>query len=418
MTELVEKRPGMLAGLRRLHKFPLLIKHLGIKGSIRYILSRLLPWYKTPVPQRAKIDIFAFYEFLQQSPTTAITDTQSIAPNTLNWVIPDFGIGSGGHLNIFRMIMHLEKLGYENRIIIVTPHGHKSGVKARQLIREHFVPIKAAVVLGEENLQPAEFTVATEWRTAYRVRNFAATHHKIYFIQDIEPYFSPHGSDYTFAEATYKFGFTAITAGKWLADTVSSQYGMAAYPFGFSYEKNRYTHQSRAITTPKIFFYARAITPRRGFELGLLTLNLVHQQRPDVEFVLAGWDCFDYVIPFNYLNAGVVALDDLADLYNQCTVALVISFTNASLLPLELMACGCPVVSNDGANVEWLLKDGETALLAEANPQALADALLRVVDDVKLRDHLVARSLSYARSTDWAVEAERVQGYLEKIRQS
>ena len=37
---------------------------------------------------------------------------------TLNWIIPPFGKGSGGHLNIFRYIKYLEQLGYFNRIYI------------------------------------------------------------------------------------------------------------------------------------------------------------------------------------------------------------------------------------------------------------------------------------------------------------
>ena len=37
---------------------------------------------------------------------------------TLNWVIPEMGEGSGGHLNIFRFVSYLERHGVHNRIYL------------------------------------------------------------------------------------------------------------------------------------------------------------------------------------------------------------------------------------------------------------------------------------------------------------
>lgn len=394
----------------------MLAKNLGVWGLIRYLVQRLRQRFSRGILDH-RIDVFSFYDFLRapEEGEDGLTDS-NIEAKTLNWVIPGFQVGSGGHLNIFRMAWHLEQLGYKNHIVIVGNQQFSSGEAARKSIRKHFVPLQASVSLGETGLLPAEFTIATSWDTAYPVRRFSATRYKVYFIQDMEPYFYPHGSDYVFAEATYGFGFIAITAGSWLAEVMRNDYGMKAYPFSFSYEKDRYVAKPRRSGPRRVFFYARSVTPRRGFELGLLALKRVHQRLPDVEFVLAGWDCSSYLIPFPHLNAGVVALDDLPDLYSQCDAALVLSLTNISLLPLELMACGCPLVSNRGKNVEWLLKDGETALLANPNPVDIANALVRLLEDSALRARLAENGLTYARGTDWAVEAEKVHGYLQTIR--
>ena len=62
---------------------------------------------------------------------------------TINWFIPDFGIGSGGHLNIFRFIQMLEKEGYKSTICIVGAHRHESPFQARALISEHFFKLQA-----------------------------------------------------------------------------------------------------------------------------------------------------------------------------------------------------------------------------------------------------------------------------------
>jgi len=379
---------------------------------VRYLIHRLL--------RRGgggTRDIFTFYAFLSEPDTPAPNKPDArIAPRTMNWVVPYFDIGSGGHLNIFRMIWHLERAGYRSRIVIVGPTRFSSGNAAREVIRKHFVPLEADVGLGEMALGPAEFTVATSWETAYAVRRFDATRHKLYFIQDIEPYFFARGSEYVFAEATYRFGFVGITAGSWIADNVSRDHGMEAYPFSFSYDHGRYSPRERRPGPRRVFFYARSVTPRRGFELGLLALHRVHEVLPDVEFVLAGWDTSEYLIPFPHLNAGVVDLDDLPDLYSQCDAALVLSFTNLSLLPLELMACGCPVVSNRGANVEWLLQDGINALLTDPNPGAIADAVVRLLESPVLHRRIAEQGLEFARATDWAKEAAKVRDHLERIR--
>lgn len=369
-----------------------------------------------PPPPPPKIDIFQLYAFVEP-PASANPAEFLFEPGTMNWVIPSFEIGSGGHLNIFRMIWGLEKLGFRSCIHIVGECRYPSGEAAREVIIKHFVPLAAEVKIGEDTLLPAEFTMATSWMTAYTVRRFAQTRHKLYFIQDMEPWFTAVGSEYVFSEATYNFGLTGITAGAWLADLMQEKYGMRAYPFGFSCEHELYHSRPRQSGPRKVFFYARHVTPRRGFELGMLALKRVHERLPDVEFLLAGWDMSAYAIPFPHVDAGVAALDDLPGLYAQCDAALVISLTNLSLLPLEIMACGCPVVSNRGPNVEWLLKDRDNAILADPLPETLAEALIELLENRSLNEQITRNGLTFVAGTSWDTEARKVGGYLEAIRE-
>lgn len=412
---------------RRITRLPKLVRDLGGRGALRYIASQLGIALRGPLRPLAlpKIDLFESYDFivrgteLTSPPPTMSKAMEPLAPpRTLNWVIPDFTAGSGGHMTIFRMIGQLERLGFDNRIAIVGDSHFSGGGEAQAFIREHFQPLKASVSLGETSLQPAEFTVATEWRTAYAVRRFTATRHKLYFIQDFEPHFFSHGSHYAFAEATYRFGFIGLTVGDWLAQRVRRDYGMEAYAFQMGCPED-YHQRPRTVPNdniPRVFFYARHVTPRRGFELGLLALAQVHRALPQAEFVLAGWDVSDYHIPFPHLNAGVVPHAELAALYSQCDAALVLSLTNLSLLPIELMACGCPVVSNRGPNVEWQLSHEHNALLADASPEDLAAALLRLLADQPLRQRLRDNGLQFARAASWDDQGQTVAKHLQQIR--
>lgn len=360
------------------------------------------------------VDVFRHYAFAL--PYVVNPAPGNVEPRTLLWFIPDFNIGSGGHLNIFRTIWHLEQMGYTSRIVIAQPVMHHDALEARDAIREHFFPLQAQVILGEDALPPCEFAIATGWDTAYSVRAFTGAQHKLYFVQDYEPHFYPVGSESVLALNTYRFGFFGITAGHWLAAKLHEEFAMTTHPVGFGVELDRYRRMPRREPEiRRVFFYARPPTPRRAFELGLLVLNAVWQRLPDTQFVLAGWDTAGYHIPFPHLGCGTVALDDLPDLYSQCDVALVVSLTNASLLPLELMACGCAVVSNRGSNVEWLINDS-VAVLAEASPEGLADAVCGLLEDDEQRALLSSRAEAFARSHPWDMVARDFEAGLVQAR--
>lgn len=388
----------------------MLLRQEGMATTARMVLRRL----RHGPARWQRIDVLGHYAFAM--PSVLRPRPGQAEPGSLLWFIPDFNVGSGGHLNIFRTIWHLEQKGYRSTIVIAKPALHHDATVARDAIRTHFFPLQAQVLVGLDALPPCEFAVATGWDTAYTVRAFQGAQHKLYFVQDYEPYFYALGSEWTLAENTYRFGFFGITAGQWLAQKLLQDFGMVTHPVGFGVELDRYRRlPRREPQVRRVFFYARPPTPRRAFELGMLVLNAVWERLPDTQFVLAGWDTSGYQIPFPHLACGTVALDDLPDLYSQCDVALVLSLTNASLLPLELMACGCTVVSNSGANVEWLLDD-TVASLATPSPEALTDAVCALLQDDERRHAVSTRAEAYARGQTWEAVAQEFEAGLLRAR--
>ena len=377
-------------------------------------LARRHGWWRTVAMVRRRLsegpgahksrNVFTHYDFVR---VEKITLAQGAArEGSLLWFIPDFNIGSGGHQTIFRTIFHLERMGWESSIVIVNPTEHQSAEAARQDICTHFFPLKAKVFVGFDGLPNSEFVIATGWQTAYPVRAIAGGVKKLYFVQDFEPNFYPVGTESVLAENTYRFGFFGITAGDWLAGKLRQEYGMQTHPISFGVDHGIYRERPRrGGDVKRVFFYARPPTPRRAFEFGLLVLEAVSRRLPDTEFILAGWDVSDYLIPFPHLSAGVVSPEELADVFSQCDAALILSLTNLSLMPLELMASGCAVVSNRGECVEWLLND-DISLLTEPTLEALADALCHMLEDDSARQALCQRALAFARAQHWEASAE------------
>lgn len=359
----------------------------------------------------AKINVISQYDSLFAPAFGKPVGVQDVSPLTINWFIPPVGKGAGGHLNIFRFIRNLEALGYINNIIIVEQPQPTSARLAKEQICKWFFDLKANVYLEKDNnLPPAFFAMATSWPTAYYVRRFESCIKKCYFVQDFEPCFFPAGSDSLLAEDTYRFGFFGFTVGGWLTEKLKIDYGMQTHSIGFSYDRDLYQKKPAVRMTDgvrRVLFYARPPTARRAFELGLMALRMVCHQQKDVRVVLAGWDVSGYQIPFPCEHVGLVELNDLANLYNQCDAALVLSCSNLSLLPLELMACGVPVISNRAPHTQWLLND-ENAMLAEPNVEGVAYAVLQVIHSPVLAARLSAAGLEFAEQTSWEIEAGRL----------
>jgi len=390
------------------------IKDNGVIQGAKIILNKLIN--KTVENQK---DIIGFYDFLYLTQKKPLLSSVSKEDIKLLWFIPDFGIGSGGHLNIFRMIQNLEKENVSSDIVICGNSQWGSSKIAKEMINNHFFKLSSKIFIVRDekeinNLGNYSFALATSWQTAYYVNCFAGCYQKLYFVQDFEPYFYSHGSSYAFAENTYKMGFYGISAGNWISDKLKSEYNMSCENFSFSYDRELYSkHKKKKANIKRIFFYARPPTDRRGFELGVLALNKLFEQRKDFAVIFAGWDISEYKIDFEYLNAGIVALDELSDLYAQCDVALVLSFTNLSLLPLELLASGCPVILNDGKNNTWI--DSEKKLFHYTKPT--------INDIVKNLDEILSGRINkddnyidnYLSQTSWEKEAIKVSNIIKSL---
>ncbi len=376
-------------------------------GSFLKILDRRL---KSSRSLLTKPDIEYAYRFLWCTPAVQVPDVSlAQGQRSINWYIPAIGKGSGGHLNIFRFMKYLERNGFTSRVIVVDDESPLSIAKVKAQISQWFGMEIADVRYVKEGVPSAAISIATSWQTAYALRNLQALTHKCYFVQDYEPWFYPAGSEYALAEQTYHFGFEGFTAGGWLAGKLADEFGMPTLALGFSYDRALYSPAPSAQrpASKRVFFYVRPPTARRAFDLGVLVLAELNRRVPDLTVVVAGWDVRHYALPFRCEHAGLLDPSELARLYGSCDAALVLSFSNLSLLPLEIMACGVPVVSNRAACTEWLLTD-DIAVLARPTVEDLTGALEKVLSSADLAMQLSTDALAFAAATDWDAEGEKM----------
>jgi glycosyltransferase involved in cell wall biosynthesis len=146
---------------------------------------------------------------------------------------------------------------------------------------------------------------------------------------------------------------------------------------------------------------ASSDVPLKGLVPLLEALAKVRTER-SVELIVIGKMRKGSKIPSTLARLGlegavrfVAGIDDdgLVRLYSEVAAAVVPSLYEGFSLPaVEAMACGTPLVATTGGALpEVAGTDGSTALLVPpGDPAALADALLRMLGDDRLRSRLGA----------------------------
>jgi hypothetical protein len=373
--------------------------------TAKWLTRRFGPFVTTPLATVYREDALAVDWTTPMSfnstPTRPTDGAYAVA-----WVISPPSATSGGHQNAFRFMRFLEEAGH--RLTVYLYSAGKYPVvnldQIRSMLREvaGYPDLDAELRLYDPTigLEPGfDAVVASDWEAAYAAYRYQGDAKRFYFVQDFEPSFFAAGSDYVLAENSYRFGFHGLTAGRWLADKLSSEYGMICDPFDFAVDTNRYALTNTA-RREEVTFYVRPPTPRRATEFGLLALSELHRLRPELMINLVGWDMSGYNVPFPHVNHGTVGVDELNSIYNRSAAALVLSLTNMSLLPMEVMACGAVPVVNDAPNTRGVF-DSEYIEYVPMSPLAIAERLIAVVDRPDAAEH-ASRIAGSVGSADWS----------------
>ena len=331
-------------------------------------------------------------------------------PLTVAWLTEPPGPGSGGHTTMFRLVSALEKAGHRCIVYTVDRHAWEVGQHA-QRIRSWWPWIDAEVRDAGGGIADAHAIFATGWETAYQALASPARGKRFYLVQDFEPSFYPAGSASLLAEATYTFGFHGVTAGRWLLERLRREYGMSGDYFNFGRDATYALDPSiPARQRNGVCFYSRPGTPRRAYELAVLALGLFAKRHPEIEIHVYGTEAKR--LPFAVTNHGLQTPEQLNGLYNRCVAGLVLSATNVSLVPHEMLAAGCIPVVNDAEHNRIVL---DNAHVAYSSPFELATTLSRLVARPPAERIAAAKAAAASvQSTSWEDVGNRVVRIIEE----
>jgi len=82
---------------------------------------------------------------------------------------------------------------------------------------------------------------------------------------------------------------------------------------------------------------------------------------------------------------------------------------------LEAFRCGCPVVAANTSSIPEVTGDAAALVDDALDPEELAAAITRVLEDRAWRDQLAQRGLSRAAGFTWRLAAERTAAVYEHV---
>ena len=394
-----------------------LLRSEGVAGVARRLLDRAanhLPAPAYPSIAIAREDLLRVAEITRSGSLQAWSlPADHDGPLTVAWVCFAPSEGSGGHTTMFRMVSALEQAGHRCIVYLRDDHGWSID-QHRRTIRSGWPAVQAEIRDLADGIEDADAIFATAWQTAYAVLASRAAGARLYFVQDFEPAFYAAGSEALLAEATYRFGFHGITAGAWLAQRLRREYGMPAAHFRFGCDLDAYGLDSTADDARDgICYYCRPAAPRRAHELAVMALDLFAARHPEVPIHVYGER--PKSLPFAFTEHGLLSPPQLNRLYNRCVGGLVLSATNVSLVPHEMLAAGCLPIVNDAEHNRIVL-DNPAVVYAGATPFELADALCMVVEQSATeRARRAKRAADSVQACSWHDSGEAVESIVRQV---
>jgi len=326
----------------------------------------------------------------------------------VGWLMTPPGIGSGGHTTMFRMVGALEEAGHECVVLLYSPNGVDVSSR-REIVRTGWPWVRADVRSVDDGFDGLDACVATAWQTAHvlAARGHRALH-RLYFVQDFEPYFYPRGSEYALAEESYRLGLTTIALGEMVADVLEAEVGVQAQRVPFGCDTDVYHLVSGQPPRRGVVFYAKPDVPRRGYLLNRLALERFHELRPEEEIHVYGHHPGPVGFPFTW--HGRLTPSELNLLYNRTVAGLAMSFTNISLVAEEMLAAGLTPVVNDSSYTRSDLDNPHVAW-TRPTPGAVAEALCQAVDRADPARHAALAAASVRRG--WGPAQQAVMDVIE-----
>jgi glycosyltransferase involved in cell wall biosynthesis len=174
-----------------------------------------------------------------------------------------------------------------------------------------------------------------------------------------------------------------------------------------------------ANTRRKVLFLSR-VHPKKGLELLIEATALLKNQGLEFDLAIAGPGDDGYVTQLRQLAdlrglqqathfLGMVRGEIKLSLYELADVFVLPTYQeNFGLVLPEALACGTPVITTRGTDI-WRELTDAGAYIVDQNPEAIAQAIARILSDDQLRSDLGTRGREYVKN--WLAEDKVSAGY-------
>jgi glycosyltransferase involved in cell wall biosynthesis len=216
-----------------------------------------------------------------------------------------------------------------------------------------------------------------------------------------------------------------VTTTRFLKDKLVKFYGIPedkieVIPHGVDLELFRPTR----LPDEDVVLYYGTLMPFRSRFL-IKVIEEVLKRRNDVRFIIIGdapkW-LREYLIRKNFMEniimAGYVEHDKLPQWIEKAKICI---FTQdislggrLSIKLLEYMASGRPIVGTD-VDQSWPIKESGAGIVSPLDPEAFAEAVVKLLEDEELAKKLVEKGIRYARQYDWKDIVKKYVQLMEEV---
>jgi len=211
-----------------------------------------------------------------------------------------------------------------------------------------------------------------------------------------------------------------ISLGPWNKIKIKKNLGIDIDEITFPFEPKEYWVKSdwknkfKKKDTFKIVIYLK-YDGKRGPTFLLMALEELYEQIKskgyNLKLMFFGSDKrFKHPLSVPHTNLGRPSKVELRKLYQESDFGIVFSYTNISLVPLEMIACGCPVVEvKEGSFTEFF--DANCAILVESYPKDFARKILWYMEHPDERLKISENAQGSLKNMTWedaAIEFEKL----------
>lgn len=277
------------------------------------------------------------------------------------------------------------------------------------------VPWRVAKHYGEpsnEDVQDGDILMATFWPTVYWGNSLSAAKGKrVYLVQGDEGRVFSHRSQ---ADASYRFPYLQVCVSKWVAEEVRKRHPEARQVI-IQNAVDTHAFQSPVNSASREFRVGFMYSGKsfKGADIAISALKLARLRVPSLQAEVFGTDV-PRGLP-HWFNSSVRPVQsELPRIYSRCRVWLFPSrFEGFGLPILEAMACGTPVIATPAGAAPELVRDGGGILVPHDDPQAMADAIVRVCEmSANEWKCMSTNAINLASSYTWDDAADHLEAVL------
>lgn len=363
---------------------------------------------------------FKTYEFLQEVDLEHLVENKCIKNiKKIAFIIPGMTAYSGGRTSILRLGTYLVEFGYDIYYITFD----ESTVKTMKINAEINLHSYKGTIMDKSALTNILFDIGigTSWQSCYYLYKYQEQFsYKMYFVQDYEPAFYAESDLYYLARNTYKMGLHIVSLGRWNADRIQQSMRSAKVDYiDFPFEKFQYLIKKKQVKIKdriSLCVYIK-LDQKRGSILLFQALDLlkkiISQRDFELEIKIFGLDPHIQV-PVG-VNLGQLNHQQLIRLYEESDLGIVASYSNVSLVPYEMIACGLPVIEvRDGSAPTFF--DDNSMIFAETYPKSFVRKIMYYIDHPNELQGIIDAGQDEIEKITWEKSARQMAIIIEKIK--